>query len=449
MSSSSASPPQPSPFPKAGMTREEARALLETASREWTRRHPGVPQVPTPPQWRFLNLQCREALYGGAAGGGKSSALLMAALQYVHVPRYSAIIFRRTFADLAKADALMDRSKAWLSTSGAVWNEQQKVWRWPGGGTLAFGYLEHESDVYGHQGAAYQFIGFDEATQFSEQQYRYLLSRLRRLKTMAEVPLRVRAASNPGGAGHEWVKRRFILEGPSKGRVFVPARMDDNPHLDQAEYEQSLAELDPVTRAQLRHGDWDMMPTGPLFEREWFKRVSEIPDGPGAWRWVRFWDLAATAPKPGRDPDFTAGALVGFRDGDYLLADMRRCRKPPREVESLVVDTAARDRERFGHVSTWMEQEPGSAGVKVIDDYERLLAGYEFRGLRATGSKITRCRPVASAAQNGHFYVLEDDWVSDFLDEIVPFPTKGIHDDQVDTVSGAVDRLANEPLWVV
>lgn len=243
-----------------------------------------TPQTPTPRQKLFLDLDAeKEVFYGGAAAGGKSSALLMAALKYVHIKGYSALLLRRTYADLAKQGALMDRAKDWLTGTGASWNEQKKTWTFPSGARIAFGYLETENDKYQYQGAEYQFIGFDELSQFTESQYTYLFSRLRRLKT-ADIPIRMRSASNPGGIGSKWVNERFIPEGftPDDAieervwtketvdeetggqviRYFVPARLDDNPHLDQAEYELSLAELDPVTRAQLRRGDWQITVRG-------------------------------------------------------------------------------------------------------------------------------------------------------------------------------------------
>ncbi len=126
--------------------------------------NPWIPHEPTPKQAEFLLLPDREAFYGGAAGGGKSDALLMAALQYVEVPNYAAILFRRTFADLALPGALMDRSQEWLSGTEARWNERDKTWTFPSGATISFGYLEHENHKYRYQSAEFQFIGFDELT---------------------------------------------------------------------------------------------------------------------------------------------------------------------------------------------------------------------------------------------------------------------------------------------
>lgn len=241
------------------------------------------PQVPTERQQLFLNQRSeKEVFYGGAAGGGKSSALLMAALEDVHVKNYSALLLRRTYADLSKPGALLDRAAGWLRNTSAKWNEQKKQWTFPGGAKISFGYLETENDKYNYQSSEYQFIGFDELSQFSQSQYLYLFSRLRRLSN-SNVPLRMRAGSNPGGVGGRWVQERFIPTGftPEDAqetkawvktgrdeagrdyrRIFVPARMHDNPHLDQVEYLESLNELDLVTREQLLKGDWQVRERG-------------------------------------------------------------------------------------------------------------------------------------------------------------------------------------------
>lgn len=235
-----------------------------------------IPHWPHPPQEAFLWLDCLEAFYGGAAGGGKSDALLMAALQYVDVPGYAALLLRKTYADLSLPGAIMDRSKEWLSpVQGARWNDNEKKWTFPSGASLTFGYLQTANDRYRYQGAEFQFVGFDELTQFDEVEYAYLLSRLRKPSAgpLAGVPLRMRGAANPGGRGHRWVKRRFIDKQPDpddpedtlercQGRVFVPARLSDNPSVDQESYAASLAGLDPQTRQQLLNGDWNAREPG-------------------------------------------------------------------------------------------------------------------------------------------------------------------------------------------
>jgi hypothetical protein len=302
-------------------------------------------QDPTIKQARFLLRTEKEGLFGGQAGGGKSSTLLMAALQYVSEPKYSALILRRTYADLSLPGAIMDRAREWLQNTDAKWNEQTKTWKFPSGATLTFGYLEHENDKYRYQGAEFQFIAFDELTQFSETQYSYLFSRLRRLEN-STIPLRIRAASNPGGLGHEWVKARFITpsteEMLANDRFFIPASLQDNPFIDQTAYNESLEALDPVTKAQLKNGDWDIIANGNMFKREWFKYVDKIPQN--ITNWVRFWDMAASEPtQTYPDPDYTASILMGEFNGFYYIADMVLVQLNPAERDEVIKSTVAMD----------------------------------------------------------------------------------------------------------
>lgn len=223
--------------------------------------NPFIPHDPFLQQQMFLTLDVEEALYGGAAGGGKSEALLMAALQYVEKSDYSALLIRRIYKDLALPGALMDRAQEWLEGKGAHWNNVDKVWTFPSGATLTFGHLNHARDKYQYQGAEFQFIGFDELTQFNYDDYSYLHSRLRRLE-VSTVPIRMRAASNPGGIGHEWVKERFVIG----DRPFIPSKYTYNQYLDIEGYDCSLDKLDNITRLQLKLGDWDAVPEGKLFQ---------------------------------------------------------------------------------------------------------------------------------------------------------------------------------------
>ena len=397
-----------------------------------------IPHEPTHKEARFLMLvDVQEVLYGGAAGGGKSEALLMAALQYVDEPDYHAILFRRTFADLALPGAIMERSKEWLNGKDCTWHEMTKEWRFPSGATLTFAYMDNENHKYRYQSTEFQFIGFDELTQFTQSQYTYLFSRLRR-PTGSNIPLRMRSASNPGGRGHEWVKQRFVVEGKSKGRIFIPARLADNPFLDRAAYVQSLSQLDAVTKAQLLRGDWSARQQGGKFKREWFKApLDRVPVN--LVDKVRYWDMAATAPAPGKDPDWTAGALVGIdEDGIYYIMHMVRIQGTPLDIEHLIKQVAALD---GVNTPIYIEQEPGSSGVITIDHYIRkVLQGYICYGDRPTGSKEERANPVSSTAQAGNFRLIAGTWITDYLDEAESFPN-GSHDDQIDAVSGAFAKL--------
>src|SRR5665647_1234788 len=199
------------------LTRIFQRYVLEN---QWIpkRPHPETKKSgPSSKQALFLMLlEVLEAFYGGAAGGGKSDCLLMAALMFVDVPGYSAIIFRRSYTDLTKSGALIARSFEWLSGTKARWDAVNHTWNFPSGAKLAFGFLENDFDVYHHQSAEYHFIGFDELTQFTEFQYTFMISRARRLEgSFVPIRIRIRSASNPPGLVRgrvfgEWVKARFL-----------------------------------------------------------------------------------------------------------------------------------------------------------------------------------------------------------------------------------------------
>ena len=218
---------------------------------------PILPEISTP-QAFFLLLDCREAFYGGAAGGGKSAALLADALKYVDTPGYAALILRRTYPELEGSEGLIFQALEWLGPTDARWNAEQHRWTFPSGAVLQFGHVKAETDKTNYQGQAYQTVCFDELTHFTETIYDYIaFSRARRRMTLkrAGIPIRARSASNPGGIGHGWVKKRFIDE-RKEGVVFIPAKVADNPGLDVAEYAESLGNLGETLRAQLLDGDW-------------------------------------------------------------------------------------------------------------------------------------------------------------------------------------------------
>lgn len=490
-----------------------------------------VPHVPHPPQQAFLLLSAiAEVFYGGAAGGGKSDAGLMAALQYVDVPGYSALILRRTYEDLALPGAIMDRAGEWLGGTDARKVDGGKEWRFPTAGkdaTLRFGYAQRAEDVKRYQGAEFQFVFMDELTHFEERTYRYLFSRLRGPAlpcelcshptsqpagqqrqhdeghdlcacghehrpdvtceafdgsavcgcadyrpvecdcltavpdreavdplgkpvlvaapdgtTLADVPLRMRSGSNPGGVGHEWVRSRFIDPASRlRSAVFVPAKLDDNPSLDRKAYRAGLSHLDPVELARLEQGDWDAQDDGDVFERGWFRIVDEAP---ADCQWVRFWDLAATVERPGKrsDPDWTVGTLLGLdrSRGTWYVADVKRFRKTPLDTEAIMLQTAQLDSRR---VMVRWEEEGGSAGKTVTATYRRMLAGYDADGIHPSLSKLERARPLARAAQAGNVFLLSAPWNREWLDELAGFPGLN-HDDQVDSASGGMDALVGQ-----
>ena len=237
-------------------------------NRDGTPRLRYTPHFPHKKQWLFLGLSSREALFGGAAGGGKSDALLMCALQFVDVPGYSVMIMRRSLTDLKLPGALIPRSHDWLDNTDAKWNGADYQWQFPSGAVLQFGYVtgnprDDENALARYKSSEFQCIIIDESTEFSETEVRYMQSRLRKNKTgapsidgltIADVPLRMRYASNPGGPSHNFFKENFVHG--NKG-VFIQSFFQDNPALDHDEYEKSLEQLSDIQRSWLQFGDWD------------------------------------------------------------------------------------------------------------------------------------------------------------------------------------------------
>jgi len=396
------------------------------------------PEIPSVTQKVFLRTYALEALFGGAAGGGKSSALLMSALQFVDIPNYSAILFRKTYADLALPGALMDRFKSWCVSNEEVhWNANSYVATFPSGARISFGYLNNTNDFLRYKGSEFQFIGMDEVTEIRESDYRYLFSRLRRPASgeLSKVPLRMRAASNPAP---NWVRQRFIVEGRSSGRVFVPSFLTDNPGIDAESYRQALSVLDPIERKRLESGDWWATTLGSLFDRTNFPIIdyTELPQIQNASRFVRYWDLASTEPNASNpDPDWTVGTLMMFHEGVAYVIDVRKIRAKSDKVEAFIAQTAKEDGLT---VPIRMEQEPGSSGKALIDQYARyVVPGYDLWGERPTGDKITRARPFSAAVANGNVRLVRGGWLTDWLDEFSAFPEAMTHDDQVDSAVGA------------
>ena len=218
------------------------------------------------PQTDFLAAPETDVLYGGAAGGGKSYAMLVDPLRFAHRAAHRALILRRSMPELRE---LIDKSRELYPKAfpGCKFREVEKIWTFPSGAKLEFGFLERDADVYRYQGQAYSWIGFDEITHLStEFSWNYLSSRLR--TTDPEIQPYMRCTANPGGAGAHWVKKRYVHPSePNESfvgedgltRKFIPARLDDNPYLSKdGRYEQMLKALPDVQRKQLLEGDWDI-----------------------------------------------------------------------------------------------------------------------------------------------------------------------------------------------
>lgn len=249
-----------------------------------------------PRQREAMELPHEEGLYGGAAGGGKTEWGLEWLAEGAQYPKFSGLFLRRTFAQLSRsADSPIVRAFDIMGPRGGKWRASEKKWEFPNGAVIEFGHMQYEDSVTEYQGPSYHRVFYDELTQFSENQYVYLFSRMRKHKGFP-IPTQIRAASNPGGPGepgHIWVRRRFVtreaeeairaipydqpsppgmLFEPTPDRFFLPARLADNPTLDIEDYtERMLKHLPVALRRRLLNGDWSAV-EGALIAHEWLVR---------------------------------------------------------------------------------------------------------------------------------------------------------------------------------
>ena len=307
---------------------------------------------PQPKQAEFMRRLEDEALYGGAAGGGKSDCALAEALRQINVPHYRALILRKTYPQLSE---LIDRSHEIYSAAccGAVFNEGKHVWRFPSGAKIYFGSLGHVSDRYNYQGKRYDFIDFDELTQFTFDEYSYLFSRNR--PNGHGTRCYIRAQANPGGIGHGWVKERFVTPAPPmttiwetvkirfpdgreeerrRSRIFVPSTVFDNKILLENDpgYLTRLASLPDAERRALLYGDWDGF-SGQVFT-EWRNDPDRYSERVGThvispftvprdWNIYRGFDWGYSKP-------FSVGWYAEDRDGTlYRIRELYGCNGTP------------------------------------------------------------------------------------------------------------------------
>jgi len=422
------------------------------------------------PQETFLASSADIAIYGGAAGGGKSYALLLEPLRHIHDPGFRAVIFRRTAKQIRNEGGLWDASRQVYGAFGGMAKETDLLWRFPSGATISFGAMEHEKSRFDWQGTEITYLGFDELTHFTRRQFFYLLSRNR---SVSGIPPYVRATCNPDADSWVaaligwWIDRQsgypvpmrsgklrwFQRDGDDfiwgaeraellasrpdqapKSLTFVAASIEDNKILleKDAGYKANLAALDRVERERLLHGNWKIRPAGGLYFRQnWFSLVDHAP-----YRQItaRGWDLAAST----LSGDWTVGVLVS-RDkaGHFYVEHVDRFQGSPRQVEDKLRTTAEMDGQS---VQIALPQDPGQAGKAQAQALARLLAGFRVQAHPVTGSKTTRAAAFSAQVEAGNVSVLRGDWNEVFFNELQAFPT-GRYDDQVDAVVDAFSAL--------
>ena len=444
------------------------------------------------PQTQFLSTSADVAIYGGAAGGGKTFAELLEPLRHVGNKDFGAVIFRRTTPQITNEGALWDESTKLYPLLGAKPNQGDLYWTFPSSATVSFKHLEHDKTVLNWQGSQIPLIAFDELTHFTQKQFWYMVSRNR---SMCGVRPYIRATCNPDA--DSWVAeliawwidqdtgyaiperagvlRWFIRIGdaivwadrpedlaehtapnehgeqvpiPPKSLTFIPAKLSDNKALMAADpgYLANLMALPLVERERLLGGNWKIRAAaGLLLRRGWCTVVDAIPAGT---HFVRGWDLAATPKTEGNDPDWTVGTKIGrMPDGRFIVAHSVRIRGTPSEVERLLKNTASQD--GVACVIA-LPQDPAQAGKAQAAHLLKHLAGFRARFAPASGDKVTRFGAFSAQAEGGNVDVLRGAWNEDWFTALEGFPPeKNGHDDDADSTSEAFNELLGKRPMVI
>lgn len=439
------------------------------------------------PQEQFLATSADIAIYGGAAGGGKTYGLLLEPVRHVHNKDFGAVIFRKNSTQITNEGGLWDTSLTIYPGIGAIPRDSKHDYVFPSGCSVSFRHLEYEKTVLDWQGSQIPFIGFDELTHFSKKQFFYMLSRNR--STCGVRPY-IRATTNPDA--DSWVaefiawwidqKTGYPIEERSgvirwmlnindeirwfgtykeakteakkisdliepKSVTFIPSKLEDNKALLDVDpgYMANLYALGSVEKERLLKGNWKIRATGGTkFKKEFFEIVDDYPRK--FKKVCRYWDFAATKAKPGKDPDWTVGTYMGIDYDDVIwIVDQVRLRDTPGKVETTVKNTASQDTRK---VTIVIEEEGGSSGKFTSNLFARKLKGFITRFDRPTGSKEVRANPYASYAENGNIKLVRGAWNKVFLDEHEAFPNSDVHDDTVDSGSGGFKYLTEKPISV-
>ena len=449
-------------------------------------------------QTDFLATKADIAIYGGAAGGGKSFALLLEGMRHFQKKGFVGAVFRRDSTQLRDGGLWSESQDLYSCFNGVKMSDVAMTWTSKEGGLLKFSHMQHEKDKLSHQGKQYSLIGFDELTHFSESQFFYLLSRNRSVVCKPYV----RATCNPDA--DSWVadfidwwigadgfsipersgKLRYFYRSEGvlnwasdpneliekfkteimvlynraewprsfedfarnmiKSVTFISSSIFDNKILLQSnpDYLASLQSQDKVNRERLLNGNWKIRQSaGMYFKEEYFNFLPALPNNIVSY--VRSWDLASSEPTPAYpDPDATAGVLMAKdKDGFYYVVDVAYVKGTPATVKKLIMNTATRDKATYGNVTITIPQDPGQAGKGQAQDYARMLAGHIVKTDRPTGDKVTRASAYSAQAEVGNVYIITGEWNNKYIRELESFP-EGKHDDQVDGSADAFNELA-------
>jgi len=376
------------------------------------------------PQTDFLASTEQEVLYGGSAGGGKSYAMVADPVRYLGNPNARMLLVRRSTEELRE---LISVSKQLYPKAipGIKFMERDKTWVAPSGATLWMSYLDRDDDVMRYQGQAFNWIGFDELTQWpTPYPWNYMRSRLRTTRASG-LPLYMRATSNPGGPGHQWVKKTFIdpstpseafwatdtdsgeticwpkghtKEGePLFKRRFIPATLFDNPYLaDDGMYEANLLSLPEHQRRQLLEGDWDINEGAafPEFNRK--EHVVEPFDIPSSW--VKF-----------RACDYGYGSATGVlwftvspSEQLIIYREMYVSKVTATDLADLILEAEDGEKIRYGVLDSSLWHNRGDTGPSLAE--QMIMKGCRWRPSdRSRGSRVAGKNEIHRRLQMDEF----------------------------------------------
>ena len=433
------------------------------------------------PQEQFLSSAADIVIYGGAAGGGKSYALLLEGLRHINNPNFGAVIFRKNANQIMSEGGLWDTaSDIYPHANAKPSRNPRPTWTFPSGAKVSFAHLEYEKDKLAWQGSQITYIGFDELTHFSQSQFFYMLSRNR--STCGVRPY-VRATTNPdvdswvAGFIEWWIdtdtgypisersgvirwmvrlnNKIYWANTPEelvdkteceitdcKSVTFIASKLSDNKILMSKDpgYISNLKALPEVEKERLLNGNWKIKPAAGLyFKRTQITIIDTVPND--VVKWVRGWDLAATSEREGGEPAFTAGVLMGKRkNGHYVVADVYNKRDSADDARQAIKTTAQIDKAKYKRVKIKLPQDPGQAGKAQAESFIKFLAGFSVMTERESGSKETRAEPFAAQWQHGNVEIVAGEWNEEYLSQLESFPESQFKD-MVDASSSAFSEL--------
>lgn len=437
------------------------------------------------PQEQFLSCSADIVVYGGAAFGGKTFALLLEAARWTSKPEYGAVIFRRTSKQIEAEGGLWDTAADLYPGLNAEPIVGRHQWRFPSGAKVSMAHMQHEKDKFSWQGAQLPMIGLDELTHFTEGQFWYIVSRNR--DPSGTVTPYIRATTNPDP--DSWVAKFIawwidqdtgyaIPERSGVIRWFIRYRGDiiwadskeellaDYPNSDpmsftfiasswkdnaigmaaDPSYMAKLGNLPKVEAERLKNGNWKVRAAAGDYFRESDFHVVGAGELPVNRIRIRWWDRAATEPSEANpEPDWTAGVLMSAdpKTGMVYVEHVDRFRGRPGTVQQRIHGHAETDGKQ---TAVGFYRDPGQAGIAEADFLLRLVAGWQSVVVPETTNKETKASPYSAYTQGagpgqGKVALVQGPWNDAFIREHENFP-KGQFDDQVDSAAGAFNWLA-------